>query len=174
MTCSRLFPIFSSITFPLSLLLARFSFLLPPPFLFFIFIGYFIYISNVIPLPRLKSVNLLYHPPSPSMRVLPHPHIHQHSSTPLEYQAFTGPRASPPLMHDKAILSYICRWSHGFLNVYSLVGGLVPGNFVGSGLLILFFFLWSCKPLQLFQSYPQLLHWGPSAGDSQKGNLEGG
>jgi hypothetical protein len=31
-------------------------------------------------------------------------------------------------MSHKAILCYICSWSHGSLQVYSLVGGLVPGN----------------------------------------------
>ena len=35
------------------------------------------------------------------------------------------------LMTDKAILCYICSWSHGFLHVYSLVGGLVPGSSAG-------------------------------------------
>jgi hypothetical protein len=32
------------------------------------------------------------------------------------------------LMSGKAILYYICVWSHGPLNVYSLVGGLVSGS----------------------------------------------
>jgi hypothetical protein len=32
------------------------------------------------------------------------------------------------LMPDKAILCYICSWSHGSLHVYSLVGDLVPGS----------------------------------------------
>jgi len=31
-------------------------------------------------------------------------------------------------MPDKAILCYICSWSHGLLHVHSLVGGLVPGS----------------------------------------------
>jgi hypothetical protein len=31
-------------------------------------------------------------------------------------------------MSDKAILCYICIWSHGSLHVYSLVGGLVLVN----------------------------------------------
>jgi hypothetical protein len=31
-------------------------------------------------------------------------------------------------MPVKAIFCYICSWSHGFLHVYSLVGGLVPGS----------------------------------------------
>jgi hypothetical protein len=43
--------------------------------------------------------------------------------------------ASLPLMSKKAILCYICEWSHGSLHVYSLVGGLVPGSSgVGVGL----------------------------------------
>jgi hypothetical protein len=33
--------------------------------------------------------------------------------------------------------------------VYSLVGSLVPGSSGGSGWLILLFFLWGCKLLQL-------------------------
>ena len=37
-----------------------------------------------------------------------------------------GPLLS--LMTNKVILCYICDWSHGSLNVYSLVGGLVPGS----------------------------------------------
>jgi hypothetical protein len=48
-----------------------------------------------------------------------------------------------PMMPDKAILCYICTWSH----VYS-VGGLVPGSSGGSGWLILLFFLWCYKPFQ--------------------------
>ena len=31
-------------------------------------------------------------------------------------------------MSDKAMLCYICGWSHGSLHVYSLDGGLVPGK----------------------------------------------
>ena len=57
----------------------------------------------------------------------------------LGHQAFTGARASP---------STDARQGHGSLNVYSLVGGLVPGIPGGSGWLILLFFLWGCKPLQ--------------------------
>ena len=50
-------------------------------------------------------------------------------------------------MPDKAILCYICSWSHGSLHVDSLGGGLVPGSSGGSGWLISLFFLWDCKPL---------------------------
>ena len=51
-----------------------------------------------------------------------------------------------PLMANKAILCYICSWSHGSLHVYFLVGGLVPGSSRGTGWFILFL-LWGCKPL---------------------------
>jgi hypothetical protein len=33
-----------------------------------------------------------------------------------------------PLMTDKAILCYICIWSHESHHVFSLIGGLVPGS----------------------------------------------
>jgi hypothetical protein len=46
---------------------------------------------------------------------------------------------SPP---DKAILCYICGWSHGSLHVYFLVGGLVPGSSGGRGNL---FGWWCCS-----------------------------
>ena len=41
---------------------------------------------------------------------------------------YTGASSLLPLMSVKAILCYICGWSHGSLHVYFLVGGLVPGN----------------------------------------------
>ena len=37
-----------------------------------------------------------------------------------------------PLIVDKAILCYICSWSHGFCYVYYLVGGLVIWSSEGS------------------------------------------
>jgi hypothetical protein len=52
------------------------------------------------------------------MRVL-YPPTHSHLPLPSQDQ---GPLL--PLMHDKAILCYICSWSH----VYSFVDGLVPGS----------------------------------------------
>jgi hypothetical protein len=80
------------------------------------------------------------HPPTPTS--LP--------SIPLHwdiYQAFIGPRTSPP----------IDAWQdHPLLHMqleYSFVDGLVPRSSRGSGWLILLFFLWGCKPLQLLQSF---------------------
>ena len=63
-------------------------------------------------------------------------------------------KASLPLMPDKAILYYICSWSHRSLHMYSLFGGLVSGSSGGSGWLVLLFFLWGRKPLNLLQFSP--------------------
>ena len=57
------------------------------------------------------------------------------------------------LMPNKVILCYICGWSRGSPHVYTLVSGLVPGSFRGSGWLIILFLLWGYKPLQLLQSF---------------------
>jgi hypothetical protein len=126
----------------------------------FFFIGYFIYSHyNVISFPSLPSTNSLFHPHFPaSMRVLTHSPTHSHLTLAFPY---TGASIEPPwdqgpllpLMPDKAIPCYICNWSHVSLHVYSLVGGLVPGGSGVSGWLILWFFLWGRKPLQLLQSF---------------------
>jgi hypothetical protein len=50
-------------------------------------------------------------------------------------------------MPDKAILYYICGWSHGSLHVYSLVGSLVLGSSGGTGWFILLFLLWGWQTL---------------------------
>jgi hypothetical protein len=55
------------------------------------------------------------------------------------------PSQDLPLMPNKAILCYICSWSHGSHHVYSLLDGLVPGSSGGSGWLTLLFFLWGCN-----------------------------
>jgi hypothetical protein len=79
------------------------------PFLLDIF---FIYISNVIPVPGLPSENS-------------HP-IHLSPCSPTQPLLLSCPGAS---LHwkqpNKAILCYIRSWSRGSLHVYSLVGGLV-------------------------------------------------
>ena len=129
-------------------------------FLFFPFFNWIfylcIYISNVIPFPGFISENP--HPipdSSASMRAFPYPptptSLPWHSPT-LGHRTFTGPRALLPLMPDKAILCYICRWSHESLHVYSLVGGLVRESSGVCGWLILFF-LRGCKALHFLQSF---------------------
>jgi hypothetical protein len=89
------------------------------------------------------------------MRVFPYPptpaSLPWHSPT-LGHRTLTGPRALLPLMPDKAILCYICRWSHGSLHVYSLVGGLVRESSGVCGWLILVF-LRGCKALHFLQSF---------------------
>jgi len=128
-----------------------------------------IYISNVIPFPSFPSRNPLSHPPfllllcrcSPT-HPLTHPLPLTHSPTPshslpghspkLGHRAFTGPRASPPtdawqgcpLLHMQL---------ESWVNPCVLFGGLVPRSSGRSGWLILLFFLWGCKPLQLLQSF---------------------
>ena len=81
--------------------------------------------------------------------LLPYPGIPLHWGR--EASQDQGPLLS--LMSHKAILCYICGWSHGSLHVYSLVNGLVAESSGWSGWLLLFF-LWGCKPLQLLQSFP--------------------
>ena len=116
---------------------------------------FFIYVSNVIP--------FLSHPPPETPCSIPFPllrwscaPIHTlfpiflpSNSPTLGPQAFivarvsppTGARQGHPLLH-----MWLKPWDH----VYSLVDGLVPGS---SGWLILWFFLMSCKPLQLLQFF---------------------
>jgi hypothetical protein len=107
---------------------------------------FFIYISNVIPFLCFPSENPLP-PPAPT---------HQPTQLPLSCSGIPlhwgieppqdqGPLL--PLMSDKAILWYICNWNHGSLQVYSLVGGLVPRSSGGTGRFILLFLLWGCKLL---------------------------
>ena len=66
-------------------------------------------------------------PPPVFMRVLTHPPTH--SSLPTLAFPYWDIEPSQnqglllPLMSYKAILCFICSWSHGSLHVYSLVGG---------------------------------------------------
>jgi hypothetical protein len=113
---------------------------------------FFIYISNVIPFPGFPSGNPYPIPTSPaSMRVLP-PANHLLLPPLCGISLHWGIKPSQdqglllPLLPDKAIIYYIHGWSHGSLHVYAFIGGLVPESSGGSGWLILFFFLWSCKP----------------------------
>jgi hypothetical protein len=102
---------------------------------------------------------LIPSPPPASMRVPTHPTTHSLTPTSLPWHSPSqnqGPLLQ--LMPNKAILCYICGWSHGSLHVYSFVGGLVPGSSGGSGWLTLLFFLWGWKPLQFLQSFLKLLH----------------
>jgi hypothetical protein len=63
------------------------------------------------------------------------------------YWAFIGPFT--PLMPDKAILCYICIWSH----VYYLVDGLVHGSSVGGGGLVDWYCCFSYGVANPFNSF---------------------
>jgi hypothetical protein len=76
----------------------------------------------------------LSHPPSiASMRVFPlptHSVLPPYTGIPLHWGIMPSQDQESllPLMPNKAILCYICDWSHRYLHVYSLVGGLVSGS----------------------------------------------
>ena len=94
-------------------------------------------LQGLYPIPPLPCFSESA-PPPPTYPLPPH-----HPSIPLHWGIKSsqdqGPLLSP--MPNKAILCYICGWSHGSLLVYSLVGSLVPGSSEESGWLILFFVL---------------------------------
>ena len=94
--------------------------------------------------------------PFASKRVFLHPPTLS-SLTPLPFP-FTVPpqdqKPSLPLISDKAVLCYICSWSHGHSHVYSLVDGLVSGSSGGIDLLILSFVYWRCNPFHSLSPFP--------------------
>jgi hypothetical protein len=148
--CSSLFFYFKDYLFNLAILL---------PIFYWIFSLFTFQMLFPFPIPYPPtSPNSLSHLPPDSLRVISHPltpaYLPSMSPT-IRHQAFTGLRASPPTdappPPKKSILCYICSWSHGSLHVYSLIDGLIPGNYRGSGWLM--FFLWGCKPLPLLQSF---------------------
>jgi hypothetical protein len=124
-------------------------------------IGYFIYLHfKCYPLSQFPLCKLPISPIYPaSMRVPPLLVLLHHPSIPLWWgiKSSQDQKPSLSLMPDKAIIHYICR--AGAMGP-SLIGGLVPGR---SGWLMLLFFISCCKPLQLIQSFHELLHWGPHA-----------
>jgi hypothetical protein len=108
---------------------------------------FFIFHFKCYPFFSIPSRNSLYHPPSPCFYEdatipLSPP---WHSPTPGQ-QTFHDQGPLLPLMSNRAILWYICSWTHEMLHKYSLVGGLVPESSKESGWLILLFFLWVANP----------------------------
>jgi hypothetical protein len=107
---------------------------------YWIFSLFIFQMSSPFPVPPPALQNALSHPPaSATMRLLytllhPGPHILLYWG--IQPSQDQGPLL--PMMPKKAILCYICGWSHGSLHVYSLVGGLVPWNSGGTGWFILF------------------------------------
>jgi hypothetical protein len=115
--------------------------------IFFFFIGYFLYLHfKWYPLFRFPHPpgNPLSHPAYPCFYEGVPPPTHP-LPPPWPQFPYNGASIEPsydqgpllPLMHDKAILCYICSWSH----VYYFADSLVPGSSGGSDWLILFF-LW--------------------------------
>ena len=104
--------------------------------LFFYWIFYLFTFQILSPSKTLYPIP----PPTASMKVIPHPLQPPRPGIPLHWGIKPSQDQAPllPLMSNKAILCYLCGWSHGSLHVYSLVGDLVPGS---SGWLIFLFFL---------------------------------
>ena len=130
---------------------------------FHFFIGYFLYLHfQCYPLSRFPPGNTLTPPPILLLLwgcFLIHPN---HSCLPtltfpnMRHQAFRGPRASLPtddqLGHPLQHMQ-LEPWVPSYVFLVWWVDGLVPGSSRGSSWLILLFFLWGCKPLQLLQSF---------------------
>ena len=117
----------------------------------YLFIRYFLYLHfRCYPFPGFPPQNSLSYLPSPCSPTHPLPILCP--GIPLHWGIEPSQDQGPllPFMSDKAIFCYICGWSHGSLHVYSLVGGLVPGNSGDTGWFILWFLLWG---LQLLGSF---------------------
>jgi hypothetical protein len=99
---------------------------------FFLLNIFFIYISNVIPFPSFPSENPLS--PSPFPYSPTHPLLLSGPGIPLHWVIVPSQDQGPllPLITNKTILFYVCNWSHESHHVYSLVGGLVSGDSVGT------------------------------------------
>jgi hypothetical protein len=101
------------------------------------FISYFLYLhfkcypysqfpSEVpYPIPHPHPLCIYDSLPTPTYSLLPpQPGILLHWA--IKPSQDQGPLL--PMIPDKAILCYLCSWSHESLHVYSLIGGLVPGS----------------------------------------------
>jgi hypothetical protein len=98
--------------------------------LFYLFlIRYFLYLHfKCCPLSWFPIQKPLSHSSSPCSPT--HPLLLPCPGIPLHWGIRPSQDQRPllPLMSNKAILCYIWRWSHGFLHVYYLFHGLVPGS----------------------------------------------
>ena len=117
------------------------------------FIGYLIYLHfKCYPLRGFSPGKPLSFPCYPSLYEgappLTHALLPHHTAIPLHWEIELSQDQGPPLllMLNKAVLCYICSWSHGSFHVYSLLGGLVPG----SSIVVL---PMGCKALQLLQPF---------------------
>jgi hypothetical protein len=150
------FPCPRDIIAPNSFILHLFLFPFVLPDLFFFSFFFFNQIFSFFTFQMLFP--FLVSPPKTPYPILPpsaHPLPLPCAAIPLHWTIWPSQDQGPllPLMSNKAILCYICSWSHESLHVYSLVGGLVPRSSGSTGWFILFFLLWGCKLLQLLQSF---------------------
>ena len=94
---------------------------------------YFTYLHfkcHALSLPsRLPGISLS-HPPSPCFYEGVPPLLSPRPGIPLHWgiEPSQDQGCLLPLMSNKAILCYICCWSHGSFHIYTLVSGLVPGS----------------------------------------------
>ena len=89
----------------------------------------------ILPPPRETSYSIS--PSSCSCECVPtHNLLCPCPGIPLHWGIKSSQNQGPlfPLILNKAILCYICVWSHGSFHLYSLVGGLVPGSSGGGGI----------------------------------------
>ena len=114
-----------------------------------------------------------YPSPPASMRVFPHTPTHTHLTAlafpMLDHQAFTGPRASPPidvllghpLLHRQlepwVPPCVFLGWLFSLWDLWDCAGG---GR---DSVWLILLCLRGCKPFQLLQSFPLLLHWASIA-----------
>ena len=81
------------------------------------------------PIPLLPTLFCLYEGALPST----HPFLPHSYNIPLHWGIKPPKDKETPLMlSNKAILCYLCIWSHGSLHVYFLVVALIPGSTVCS------------------------------------------
>jgi hypothetical protein len=97
---------------------------------------FYIYISDVIPFPGVRSGTAYpIPPPLASMWVLPHlPTYFCLPAMAIPYTGASNPPSGPrllPLMFNETILCHICGQSHRSLQGYSLVSSPVPGSSEG-------------------------------------------
>jgi hypothetical protein len=100
---------------------------------FFIFLLDIFYLHFKYPLSWFSSENPLPFPLSPCSPT--HPLLFPGHGIPLHWGIEPSQDQGPllPLMTNKAILCYICTWSHESHHVFSLVDGLVPESSGSTG-----------------------------------------
>ena len=130
-------------------------------FVFFFYEIFYLFTFQYYPLSCLT----VHKPPPPlppaSMKMVPHPpliptSLPWHSPT-MGHQAFTGPRASPPIDAQQGHPLLLESWVPPcVLLVWWFSPWELGARRRGSGWLILLFFLWVCKPPSVLSLIPPL------------------